>query len=55
MLNAHIVTASQPSQHIHLCQLEPMYTRITLDGRHCYYGCQALSLSTFAAQSIDFR
>jgi hypothetical protein len=55
MPNAHIVTASQPSQHTHPCQLELMYTRIILDGRHCYYGCQALSLSTFEAQSIGFR
>jgi hypothetical protein len=55
MLNAHIVTASQPSRHIHPCQLEQMYTRITLDGQHCCYGCQAHSLSTFAAQSIGFR
>jgi hypothetical protein len=55
MLNAHIVIASQLSQHTPPCRLEPMYTHITLDSPRCYYGYQAPSLSTFAAQSTGFR
>jgi hypothetical protein len=55
MLNAHIVTALQLSQHIPPCRLEPMYTRITLDSPRCYYGYQAPSLSTSVAQFTGFR
>jgi hypothetical protein len=55
MHNAHIATVSQLSQHIHLCHLEPMYTRITLASLRSCYGYQALFPSTFAAQSTDFR